>query len=131
MANPDELKIFIPGFEFSLIAGIFVLVQAVTLTFFIFGSTFFTEFLGPFLQTWVKYAVIIWLFGQYISGICMVVASLLIKHEDHSLAGSVMVLVVSLFGLFLAMGALVGPMLGIVGGILGLKEHQKVMHGVI
>ena len=59
----------------------------------------------------------------------MIVSAFLIKHEDHSLSGSIMALITSTFGLLTAAGILLGPVLGIVGGVLGLKEHQRIIKG--
>ena len=59
--------------------------------------------------------------------ILMLVGSYLLRVEHHSLGGSIMLLCASILGLNFASGLVVGPILGIIGGVLGMAEHEKLI----
>ncbi len=110
------------GYVISLIAGIIILSVA------IFGTYIVKDIIANYgsIFTFLAYFLIV---SNYLAGIIIIVGSELIKHEDHSLAGSIMVLIVSLVGVLTGMGLFIGPIFGIIGGILGLREHQHlIMH---
>ena len=108
------------GFVISLIAGIIILSVAV------FG-TYLTRDIIATYGAIISILAYFLLISNYIAGAMIIVGSVLIKHEDHSLAGSIIVLIVSLVGIVSGMGLFVGPVCGIVGGIVGLREHQHLI----
>tara|TARA_Y100000310_G_C20674093_1_gene811920 strand:- start:1031 stop:1414 length:384 start_codon:yes stop_codon:yes gene_type:complete len=124
----QKKNIFIPGFEFSLTAGILTILIALYATWIVFASNFITDIIAPFLKDVVIVIFLGLLFTHYVIGILMIISAFLIKHKDHSLAGSTMILITSIMGILLGAGIFIGPILGLIGGILGHKEHQKAMH---
>lgn len=116
----EKSRITEAGFVISLIAGIIILGVAVVATFLTKGiiSTY-----GAIISVFAYFLLI----SNYIAGLMVVVGSVLIKHEDHSLAGSIIVLIVSLVGVVSGMGLFLGPIFGIVGGVVGLREHQHLI----
>jgi len=67
------------------------------------------------------------MFVHIFVGVLMILAVFLLRREHHSFSGSVMLLCASIIGLNFASGLLIGPVLGIIGGILGLSEHEKMI----
>ncbi|MFC1705051.1 hypothetical protein ACFLZ6_01840 [Nanoarchaeota archaeon] len=116
----EKSRITEAGYVISLIAGIVILSVA------LFGTYLAKDIIATYgaIFSFLAYFLIA---SNYIAGVMVVVGSLLIKHEDHSLAGSIMVLIVSLVGILTGMGIFVGPVLGIVGGVVGLREHQHLI----
>jgi len=66
-------------------------------------------------------------FIYLIISLLMLVSVFILRKEHHSFGGSVMLLCSSIIGLTIASGLLVGPILGIIGGILGMSEHEKLI----
>jgi len=117
--------ITIPGFIVSLIAGVLTIFLPMIVN--LVGLGFLSTLLGQMLREVVILMVTGVLVMHYLCGLVMIVSGFLIKHEDHSLAGSILILVVSTITLVSFGGLFIGPILGIVGGIMGLKEHQRLM----
>lgn len=67
------------------------------------------------------------IFVHSLIGILMLVSVYLLRKEHHTFGGSVMLLCSSIIGLTLSSGLLIGPILGIIGGILGMSEHEKLI----
>ena len=63
----------------------------------------------------------------FVTGILMLISSYLIKKEYYNLSGSIMLLSSSIIGLVFGAGILIGPVLGIIGGMLGMMEHEKLI----
>lgn len=59
--------------------------------------------------------------------VLMLLSVYLLRREHHCLSGSIMLLCSSIIGLTIASGLMIGPVLGIVGGILGMTEHEKLI----
>ena len=115
-----KTKVTEAGYIFSLVSGIIILVVTIIAISII---SILTRYLGNLLGI---FAYI--LLGMHLlSGILITIGSILIKKEDHSLAGSILVLVVSSVGILIGTGLYIGPAVGLVGGILGLKEHQRLI----
>ncbi len=57
----------------------------------------------------------------------MIAASFMIRHEENALAGSILILIISAIGMVFSIGLWIGPILGIISGMLGLKEHHQLM----
>ncbi|HLC63248.1 MAG TPA: hypothetical protein VJJ21_02920 [Candidatus Nanoarchaeia archaeon] len=66
-------------------------------------------------------------FMHLLIGLLMILSVFLLRKEHHSFSGSVMLLCTSIIGLNFASGLLIGPLFGIIGGILGLSEHEKMI----
>ena len=60
-------------------------------------------------------------------GVLMLISVYLLRKEHHAFSGSVMLLCSSIIGLTIASGILIGPILGIIGGILGMAEHERLI----
>lgn len=116
----EKSRITEAGFVISLVAGIVILGVAIFASFIAkgivanYGAIF--SFFAYFL-----------LVSNYLAGIMVIIGSILIKHEDHSLAGSIIVLIISLVGILTGMGVFVGPVMGVIGGVVGLREHQHLI----
>lgn len=67
------------------------------------------------------------IFIQFCASMLMLLSVYFLRKEHHCFGGSVMLLCSSIVGLNLAAGLLIGPVLGIIGGILGLSEHEKLI----
>ena len=67
------------------------------------------------------------IFVHALIGMLMLVSVYLLRKEHHTFGGSVMLLCSSIVGLTLSSGLLIGPILGIIGGILGMSEHEKLI----
>jgi uncharacterized membrane protein HdeD (DUF308 family) len=119
-------SITIPGFDWGVTAGVAIIITTTVLAFMMF---FYTP-LAPFLQDVAPELyvfMVFFLIANYVCATITIIASFLIKHEDHSLAGSILILAVSTFGLIFSIGLWVGPALGIISGVLGLKEHHALI----
>src|SRR3989344_6755377 len=66
-------------------------------------------------------------FVHLLISILMLISVYLLRKEHHCFGGSVMLLCVSIIGLTIASGILIGPILGIIAGIMGLSEHEKLI----
>ncbi|MBW2980137.1 hypothetical protein KY360_01825 [Candidatus Woesearchaeota archaeon] len=108
------------GFVISLIAGIIILCFAVV-------GIFLTKNIEANYGAIISLFAYFLLVSNFIAGLMIIVGSVLIKHEDHSLAGSIIVLIISLVGIVSGMGLFIGPVCGIVGGVVGLREHQHLI----
>ena len=118
--------ITIPGFELGVAAGTVTLITTTVLAFLMFFYTPLALFLKetfPELYVFMVFFLIV----NYVCAIITIVASYLIKHEDHSLAGSILILAISAFGMMFSIGLWVGPALGVISGVLGLKEHHALI----
>ena len=116
-----------PGFLVSIMAGfvmLFITLVELILVFRI-KTTVFGELLQDFVFTILFIVVIIHL----VLSILITIGSVLLKHEDHSLSGSIIVLGGGMFGLLLGAGLFIGSIQAIIGGVMGLKEHQKILLG--
>ncbi|HIH43469.1 TPA: hypothetical protein HA246_07565 [Candidatus Woesearchaeota archaeon] len=71
--------------------------------------------------------VVFFLIANIVCAIIMVAASFMIRHEENALAGSILILIISSIGMVLSIGLWIGPILGIISGMLGLKEHHQLM----
>lgn len=60
-------------------------------------------------------------------GILMLTGVYLLRKEHHTFSGSIILLTASIVGLNLASGLIIGPLLGLIAGILGLSEHEKLI----
>lgn len=116
----EKSRITEAGFVISLVAGIVILLVAVVATYLTRGiiATY-----GAIISFFAYFLII----SNYIAGIMIIIGSVLIKHEDHSLSGSIIVLIVSLVGVIIGMGLFIGPVCGIIGGVVGLREHQHLI----
>ncbi|UCH12404.1 MAG: hypothetical protein JSW18_00165 [Candidatus Omnitrophota bacterium] len=116
----EKSRITEAGFVISLIAGIIILGVA-------FAATFLARDIIATYGKIISIFAYFLLVSNYIAGVMIVVGSILIKHEDHSLSGSIIVLIMSLVGIVSGMGVFVGPICGIIGGVVGLREHQHLI----
>ena len=116
----EKSRITEAGFEISLAAGIIILGVAS------FGTYLARGIIASYgaIISMLAYFLLI---SNFIAGAMIIVGSLLIKHEDHSLAGSIIVLIISLIGIMSGMGLFIGPVFGIIGGVVGLREHQHLI----
>jgi hypothetical protein len=117
---PEKSRITEAGFVISLVAGVIVLGVA---SFAVYLARGIIASYGAIISLLAYFLLI----SNFIAGAMIIIGSLLIKHEDHSLAGSIIVLIISLIGILSGMGLFVGPMFGIVGGVVGLREHQHLI----
>jgi hypothetical protein len=117
---PEKSRITEAGFVISLIAGIIILGVAS------FGTYLARGIIASYgaIISMLAYFLLI---SNFIGGTMIIVGSILIKHEDHSLAGSIIVLIISLIGVMSGMGLCIGPVFGIIGGVVGLREHQHLI----
>lgn len=71
--------------------------------------------------------VVFFLIINIVCAIIMIAASFMIRHEENALAGSILILIISAIGMVFSIGLWIGPILGIISGMLGLKEHHQLM----
>ena len=62
-----------------------------------------------------------------LAGILMLTGVYLLRKEHHTFSGSIILLTASIVGLNLASGLIIGPLFGLIAGILGLSEHEKLI----
>jgi len=72
-------------------------------------------------------AVELVLFTHLSIGVLMLLSVYLLRKEHHCFGGSIMLLCVSIIGLTFASGLMIGPVLGMIAGIMGLSEHEKLI----
>lgn len=68
--------------------------------------------------------------GMFIHGtvtVLMLFSTFLLKQEHFCLAGSILLLCTSIIGVSFAVGIMIGPILGIIAGIMGMMEHEKLI----
>lgn len=68
--------------------------------------------------------------GLFIHGtitVLMLFSTFLLKQEHFCLAGSILMLCSSVIGVCFAVGIMIGPILGIIAGIMGMMEHEKLI----
>jgi hypothetical protein len=119
-------RIRIPAYEFAITSAIINFFVAVYLTVVVLRSSimhFFIEIIKGYIIAFIT-AIIVF---HYIISVLMFLSAIMIKHEDHYLAGSIIALVVSIIGFFIGAGFIIGPAIGLTGGILGLKEHRHLI----
>lgn len=116
----EKSRITEAGFVISLIAGIIILCVAA------FGTFLVRDIIASYGRIISIFAYFL-LVSNFIAGAMIITGSVLIKHEDHSLSGSIIVLIMSLVGIVSGMGLFVGPVCGIIGGVVGLREHQHLI----
>ena len=107
------------GFILSLIAGIIILVNS-SLSF--FGLSEFTMSMGvelPFV--FAATLTILWVLGT-IFGFLVIIGAILIYIPGKETVGGTLAIIFSLFSIVIGGGYFIGLILGIIGGILGLKK---------
>ncbi|MGQ9469234.1 MAG: DUF6114 domain-containing protein [Nitrososphaerales archaeon] len=108
------------AFVLSLIGAIIILIGAIlTAALFAAGGALF--FAIPGLE-WLGTSFLIIAVVQIIFGIIILIGAMWINSTDRGKIknGSIIVLIFSIIGLLLGAGFFIGPILGLVGGILGL-----------
>jgi ABC-type multidrug transport system permease subunit len=121
MKSHEEIKhITTPAFVLSLLAG------ALTLFFAVWETK------GVLLNNDVvfQYFVAVLLVMHYTVAVLMFASAILLKREHHVLAASIMLLCASTAGLVLLAGFFIGPAMGILGGIAGVREYEKMIKHV-
>lgn len=122
----SEHKITIPGYGFGLASGIVTVITTALLYYLIFHATPLASFLkDTFFEMYVF--TVFFLIGNLVCAIIMIAASFMIRHEENALAGSILILIISAIGMVFSIGLWIGPILGIISGMLGLKEHHQLM----
>jgi len=111
------------GFLLSLIAGITTIFLTILIT------VIAVKFSGTMLGSLVKDVVFSYFYFfmalHVFLGIVMIFSAYLIKHETHIFLGSSLALFSGIAGLFTVAGLFLGPVLGIIGGILGFREEFR------
>jgi hypothetical protein len=119
-------NITIPGFRLSITAGIITIITTTLLALLIFVFTPFGVIIKEFAPELTIFAIL-FLIANYIAAIFMLISGFLIKHEEHCFAGSILILIISVIGLIFSFGLYIGPAFGIAAGIIGLREHHKIV----
>lgn len=115
-----EKEVTLPSFATGIIAGVVTLAAAVLSTLG-FYSGLAAKSIYPM---WALLGI---LGAHYIVGVLMIVGVILVRYESHNLSGSMLMLVISSIGMVVSAGFWIGPILGIIAGILGLFEQQKLI----
>ncbi len=119
----EELKdITLPSFVLSLLAGLIIILFGVFETIGYYNN--------PTDPNVLKFGSGIFVFSIFIHfsvAVLTLLSSIMVRTEHHSLGGSILLLLVSVVGFVLGAGFFIGPILGIIGGILGLTEHEKLI----
>jgi hypothetical protein len=68
-----------------------------------------------------------WIFISFLIAILTLAGAYLLRQEHHNLAGSIIILVVNVIGMAFVVGLFLGPLLGIISGMLGISEHEKLI----
>jgi len=108
------------SFYLGLAGGVITLIVSLYLLLQLTGA-------GALSGNWLTSIYGLGLFMNILIGVLMLLAVLLLRKEHHSFGGSVMLLCAGIVGLNFAAGLLIGPLLGIIAGILGLSEHEKMI----
>ncbi|MFC1768867.1 hypothetical protein ACFLZX_03820 [Nanoarchaeota archaeon] len=123
LISHSELKeITLPSYVLGIIAGVIVILFAILSLVGYVSGTYSPEIakFGPAILTF-------FLFVHFTIGVLMLISCYLIRKEHQTLSGTILLLVVSVIGFVLSAGLMIGPILGTIGGILGLTEHEKLI----
>lgn len=106
------------GFFVSLIAGILILINAVAFV----GLAGLIEALGEVLPFIVEDIFVILAAIGTILGIIVIIGAILIYIPGKETIGGTIVIIVSIISIVIGGGFILGLIIGIIGGILGLRK---------
>ena len=118
MATGEVVKKAQVGFVLSLIAGIIILINAVMFL----GLADFIDALGGVIPTFVTdifagLAVVGVVFAALV-----IIGAILIYMPGKETIGGILVIIFSIFSIFIGGGFIIGLVIGVIGGILGLRK---------
>jgi len=108
-------KPLITPFVLSMLSGVIISLNAILLP--TLGPYWFLLLIWPELLKYLSVLIVIGL----VTGVTVILGSLLIYRQDNKLAGSIMVIIGSIASLLVGGGFYIGIILGIFGGILALR----------
>ncbi len=121
----NDTSIVMPSFLLSLIGGVTVLFIS------LLGLFFSSRLMGTMASQVLVRSIIVVFFSlmvmHVVCGMCLIVGSFLIRSKKYSLAGSITVLVTGVVGIILGAGLFVGPIIALIGGIMGMRAHQRLI----
>lgn len=116
----EEVKKATAGFIVSLIAGIFILINAIII---VVGAAFIEDIIGvvPELSLLTGMLAGVAAVAFIFAGL-VIIGAILIYMPGKEKIGGILVLVFSILSIFFGGGLFIGMILGIIGGVLGLMK---------